>query len=347
MEKQRDFVVHLLLFVTAIGLLFVASPGSSPLVEQTRRVFKRTDVANGIELRIQPLGDSITYGFQSSDYNGYRGELYDKLAGSKLRFIGSQKAGNMPDNHNEGHSGATINEIAAFAINSLPQRPNMVLLHAGTNDLNADPPKDPYDSAPARLGRLLDQIISACPDATILVAKIIHPDNAGGAARVAAYNAQIPRLVADRIAAGHVNMAVVDFTSIGAEADLVDHIHPTDATYKKMGDIWFDAIQEAASQDWIKAPIGPDPPPDSGPSSANSECLSGLFLFQADGGALVASGNGQNGDHKFTNNWAPPVKIAAGFGLNYTGVRLADLDGDGKLYSFACTVAISSRLGPF
>ncbi len=43
----------------------------------------------------------------------------------------------------------------------------------------------------------------------------------------------------------------------------------------------------------------------------------------------------------------PPVDIAAGFGLNYAGVRLAQLDGDGKPYFSASAFATLSRLGPF
>ncbi|KAL8846048.1 MAG: hypothetical protein Q9221_008832 [Calogaya cf. arnoldii] len=133
-----------------------------------------------------------------------------------------------------------------------------------------------------------------------------------------------------RVAAGHADIAVVDFTAIGAHAELADGIHPNDGTYKRMGDIWFTAIEDAASKGWIKAPFGPDPPRVSGSSGSKQECLAGLFLFQPDGGKLEASGVGHNGNHRFVSNWAPSLEIAAGFGLNYSGIRLADLDGDGR-----------------
>ena len=322
------------IFATIIGL--VSSHISlSSLTKGVNNIFDRATIAGGTKLRIQPLGDSITHGFQSSDNNGYRLQLSNDLSGSNIKFIGSNPSGTMPDNYNEGHNSATIRQIAQFATYSLPERPNIVLLHAGTNDLLSDTPADPYDSAPERLGDLLDEIISACPDATILVAKIIHNDNPEVARRIAAFNSQIPGLVSARISAGHKNIAAVDFTSIGATEDLADHIHPTDATYRKMGDIWFSAIEDAANKGWIKDPVGPDPP-DEGTGSVGGaqECLSGLFLYQPDGGQLEASGVGHNGDHKFTNNWGTPVQIATGFGWNYTGIRLADLDGDGKLVQF-------------
>jgi len=63
---------------------------------------KRIDVAPGIELRIQPLGDSITYGFKSSHGNGYRLQLLNDLSGSKEVYVGSGRNGDMADNFNEG-----------------------------------------------------------------------------------------------------------------------------------------------------------------------------------------------------------------------------------------------------
>ena len=331
MAKQNGCLTQLLFFVITIAVVYISSPLSSPFQEQVQTLYRRDPIAGGIELRILPLGDSITHGYQSTDFNGYRSELYDKLSATKLVFVGSLRDGSVANNHHEGHGGATISQIATFAKKSLSSRPNVVLLHAGTNDLLADPPKEPYDGAAVRLGGLLDQITSACPDATILVAKIIHSDdNSDGLSRIASYNAQIPGLVSSRVAAGHADIAVVDFTAIGAHAELADGIHPNDGTYKRMGDIWFTAIEDAASKGWIKAPFGPDPPRVSGSSGSKQECLAGLFLFQPDGGKLEASGVGHTGNHCFVSNWAPPLELSAGFGLNYIGIRLAYLDGDGK-----------------
>ena len=57
-------------------------------------LIERVDVASGTELRILPLGDSITVGIQSSDGNGYRVGLQKDLAGSKLLFVGDLQNGN-------------------------------------------------------------------------------------------------------------------------------------------------------------------------------------------------------------------------------------------------------------
>ncbi|KAL8634660.1 MAG: hypothetical protein Q9228_007754, partial [Teloschistes exilis] len=57
----------------------------------------RTNIGNGIELRIYPLGDSITNGYLSSDDNGYRIGLQRNLAGSHVNFVGSKTSGTMED----------------------------------------------------------------------------------------------------------------------------------------------------------------------------------------------------------------------------------------------------------
>jgi hypothetical protein len=82
-------------------------------------------------IRLLPLGDSITFGLTSSDGNGYRSTLHNLLqAGNTVDFIGSIKSGTMADNDNEGHSGFTVSQIAQSATNALalPARPNVRLL---------------------------------------------------------------------------------------------------------------------------------------------------------------------------------------------------------------------------
>jgi lysophospholipase L1-like esterase len=97
------------------------------------------------------------------------------LSGAPVQYIGSQRSGNMTDNFNEGHPGAIISQIAGFANQSLPQRPNLILLMAGTNDMIKD--VDPAN-APERLGSLLDECLAACLDAVIITAQLTPTTNA-------------------------------------------------------------------------------------------------------------------------------------------------------------------------
>ncbi|SLM38138.1 SGNH hydrolase-type esterase domain [Lasallia pustulata] len=246
----------------ALSTVFLAScfhPRSLHVLADEETLTRRTTVASGVELRMLPLGDSITYGTDSSDGNGYRIGLQENLDGSDQLFIGSVQSGNMYDNDNEGHPGATINQIASFAWNSLPDRPNVVLLHAGTNDLNNPNPTDPYSGAPDRLGSLIDEIVGECPDAAVLVAQIIQSANSDTEARIQDYNSQIPGVVADRANQGQ-HVMVVDMSSIGGSDLSSDGTHPTDAGYQIMAGIWLNGLQTADSYGWIQPPVGSDPP---------------------------------------------------------------------------------------
>ena len=71
-------------------------------------LLKRSTVAPGVELRILPLGDSITFGFGDPDGNGYRLPLLNDLSGSKVLFVGDQASGTMSNNENAGMSWAQI-----------------------------------------------------------------------------------------------------------------------------------------------------------------------------------------------------------------------------------------------
>ncbi|KAF2810068.1 SGNH hydrolase [Mytilinidion resinicola] len=220
---------------------------------------KRFIVAPGTELRILPLGDSITFGWNSTaGTDGYRLGLSEDLQGSKFLFVGTQRSGSMADNYNQGFPGYTISQIGGAAGPGLDMKPNVVLLHAGTNDLDRTPPSnEPYADAPARLGTLIDQILKELPESVVLVAQIINAKDAATEARIKTYNAQVPAVVKQRADDGW-KVAVVDFRSVTAD-ELIDGLHPTPVGYKHMGDIWFGGLQAVAEAGWIKPPIGPDP----------------------------------------------------------------------------------------
>lgn len=51
---------------------------------------RQKSVAPGIDLRVLPLGDSITFGFQSTDGNGYREALHNDLTASGEYMLGKK-----------------------------------------------------------------------------------------------------------------------------------------------------------------------------------------------------------------------------------------------------------------
>ncbi|KAF2794087.1 carbohydrate esterase family 3 protein [Melanomma pulvis-pyrius CBS 109.77] len=205
-------------------------------------------------LRVLPLGDSITWGWQPPNKatNGYRLEISKRANGSPLEFVGTQHSGDMTNNESEGYPGFTIKQIQNVMV--LDSKPNVVLLHAGTNDLNGPGgPDNPYETAPTRLSLLIDQVNGKCPDAVIIVAKIIQGADPGLAERITAFNDGLPAIVANQVSQGR-KVILVDQSVVGA-AELVDGLHPSDAGYAHMGDIWFEGIQNVANQNLITAPV--------------------------------------------------------------------------------------------
>ena len=126
--------------------------------------------------------------------------------------------------------------------------------------MNADPKISTEGNDPAeavkRLGNLIDKMIKACPDATILVAMIINTCSATQIDRTKEYQKLIPGVVKTRYDAGHQVLAV-DFTTFETSW-LQDCIHPTNEGYKTMGDYWYDFIYQTP-REWIKKPVEPDP----------------------------------------------------------------------------------------
>jgi len=305
-------------------------------------------VAATPSLRVMPLGDSITAGVGSSTGSSYRAALWDRLAGQRLDFVGTQQSGQLPDLDNEGHSGWVIDQIAGIVDASLAfYRPNIVTLHIGTNDLNNN---TQVATAPARLGALIDRILVAAPDATVLVATLVPSTTAVTQTRIVEYNRQIPGLVAQRRNAGK-HVMVVDMAAV-TTADLADALHPNDNGYRKMADAFYAGILRALAAGWIAEPVpgGPgrcaDVPggwADHGQIAAGTGAgTSGRvrfadingdgradYLVVADNGALHAWIN-NGGDTAAGPGWIDRGQIAAGTGAPPSQLRFADIDGDGR-----------------
>ncbi|TIC96910.1 hypothetical protein CH35J_007763 [Colletotrichum higginsianum] len=303
-------------------------------------------VKPGTKLRILGVGDSITVGFLSErdggDGNGYRLKLQQDLSSQTIQYISEH--------------------ISSF----LEQRPNIVLVHAGTNDMNpnlniAKQGNDPSGAA-NRLGKLIDQIVDACPDAVVLVAMIISTCDEAQQVNTAQYQALIPGIVKSRRAAGK-HVLAVDFTPFPIRS-LRDCIHPTNQGYRDFGDYWYDFITQIPS-DWIRQSVGDDPDRPTLPgidanggldgaipapswgnnpiqaSSKNSVRTAALLggnggerickggpVWRATG--KIASGLGKAGAWQYRKNWAEAGKVADGLKLDSRYVRLHDMNGDGK-----------------
>jgi lysophospholipase L1-like esterase len=319
-----------LLWAVALLTPFVAAHPHSPPANQTRAsTFPvRRALANGVALRILPLGDSITYGFGSSDGNGYRQHLRSKLSagGNAATFVGSQISGSMSNGNNEGHNGATIQQISAFfhSAGGLASRPNVVLLMAGTNDMNR--PVEP-STAPDRLDTVISQIVQSAggdnPVPLIVVAKIPPNSNPSANSRTVTYNAAVEEIVQANQGRGRRVVLADMYSALHVGADMGDGLHPNDGGYAKVADVWYNALADAAERGWIEKPV-------PAPAGTGRPCT-GILSWDPRYGQ-AASGVGSGDSNKFpTGKWWNRGTVHKGHGENLDGfVHIADLNGDGK-----------------
>jgi lysophospholipase L1-like esterase len=204
-------------------------------------------------VRVMPLGDSITDGFNIP--GGYRIDLWQQLvaAGHTVDFVGSASNGpaSLGDRNHEGHSGWRIDQLSTN-INAWMQQyqPRTILLHIGTNDMIGN-----SNGAPQRLSTLIDQIVAASPDVELFVATLVPLSFSD--ANVRAFNAALPAIVDAKAAAGH-HVHLVDMYSKLTTADLADGVHPNASGYSKMADAWFEALlAEPSSLTPVGTPVVP------------------------------------------------------------------------------------------
>jgi hypothetical protein len=175
-------------------------------------------------------------------------------AGNTVEYVGTVATGNMPNPNTQGYEESTIAEIAKFT-GAYSTRLNVVLLHAGTYDLNLWVPSQ-FATAPQRLDSLVGQLLAACPDYTIIVARIIPyaSSHLGFAELVRVFNNAVTSLMATRVQAGQ-RVMIVDMPSAITPADLADGLNPNDQGYNKMALKWAIALTAVNSLGWIKAPV--------------------------------------------------------------------------------------------
>jgi len=226
------------------------------------------------QIKILPMGNSITYGTNTSPdpetayHPSYRLKLHDLLvgAGYDVDFIGSRSSGYALFNDAQ-HCG--LPGISSYDLASILQTgfnpsynyqnfetqgpylnfftPDIILLEIGTNDLMAgdiydlsefDDIFDRIDAKESSLGRPI----------LVFVGKIISTETGGGACNqdpsVNTFNSKLTLLVNDRINNGD-HLVLVDMqcsAGINYSSDMLDTYHPNVSGYEKMGEFWFETI---------------------------------------------------------------------------------------------------------
>jgi len=242
-----------LLFVLAYACIAVFAPRKKVSLAYglpeilLHRVAYAQAPAQSTSLKIMPLGDSITFGLPDPSYGAYR-RLLGKLLtsdGYSFEFVGSQQSGDgvMPSPNNEGHPGWTILRIKKGIDSSgwlETYRPDIILLHIGTNDLR--PRIGGAATAPENLSALLDDILGRLPQVQVIVAQII-PFAIGPDQVHQSYNAAIPGIVASK----GPRVSIVDMRNVLSRSDYADIVHPKAGGYDKMARAWERALRPVIS----------------------------------------------------------------------------------------------------
>lgn len=199
---------------------------------------------NGV--RVMPLGDSITQA--NALHNSYRRPLWLKLrqVGYRVDFVGSTRKhlGGPPpqqdfDLDHEGHWGWRVDEVLQqIEAWSRAARPDIVLVHLGTNDLASG---ERSDGVIGEMRSLIQALRRVNPRVKVLVAELIPLQ--GSEPQFQQFNAQIRSLAAEMTTSESPVIAVDQFTGFDVQKDTYDGCHPNESGEQKIADRWFAALQ--------------------------------------------------------------------------------------------------------
>jgi VCBS repeat-containing protein len=213
------------------------------------------------DIRIMPLGDSITSGTTATITDptlrvSYRQKLYldlvdiaedgaiDYYIDFVGRFTNGQNAIPSFDASHEGQGGTTADEIASEVPTAFSENPaDVVLLHIGTNDM--DDGAGAINQTISDVNSVLNNIWLEAPNATVILAQIINrwPFEQS----TSDFNDALRTMADGRIANGE-KLVLVDMESaLNYPADMDNAVyseHPNPGGYQKMADKWYTALAE-------------------------------------------------------------------------------------------------------
>jgi len=215
--------------------------------------------AHAQPVRIMPLGDSNTHGFNLA--GGYRDPLFQLLQDASIdsQFVGDHSANatssltSAGQQFHSGHSGWVIDGTISPTRTGLAENidawlgpggsdPDIILLMIGTNDVIDDLQ---LGAAPERLGDLISTMVNPTtglrPDAHVIVASLIPNNQPDKQELTDEFNAQLPAVVSSHISMGE-SVSLVKMANFLTAADMADFYHPNAAGHATIGQVFFDSI---------------------------------------------------------------------------------------------------------
>lgn len=311
---------------------------------------------------LMPTGDSITLGTGSTDNRGFRPRLYTLLNGSgSYDFVGP--VGTPP---HEGHfnGGSRVEDFLPGGTHDLEPvvvefDPEVLAIHLGTNDVNSYPgPYGPWSTdhvtpttnPSGDLGALVDLAltVNAGGVSRVVVSRVIPI--AGRGEDIATFNREVVRLVLDYrngavtgtpepvTLADHYRhfLGNPDLFSGGPGDWMFDNLHPNDAGYEEMANVYFAAVREASSDT--------DPPDRVDDLAVATVSGNSALLVWTNTGDDGLSGDPAYADARYATGAITPTNFKTqaqggdyewiGVGGALTGTRLAGLSAATN-YTFA------------
>ena len=223
-------------------------------------------------LRIMALGDSITAGVSTgggaSSEGGYRGMLGRMLLrnGITAQFVGTRHdySSAISNREHEGWPGYVLRSFAADpgpgqlygALTRramLREKPDVILLMAGTNDLIRLTHRVPGYTMPnvlESMNLLLGEIFSIDPRVRVIVAPVVASPIVS-TSDLAAFNDGLAPLVASyAIKGSHITLATAMADAVPRDAiHFPDAIHPSGGDgYGDVARVWLGALEQVSGQ---------------------------------------------------------------------------------------------------
>lgn len=222
-----------LVMVVLLTVLAGVSAGAVPV----QRSAAAAPVPAPVVLRVMPLGASSTVGKSSPETAGYRGPLQSMLArdGVTVDMVGSQRDGpaTVADLDHEGYGGLTLEDMRSQVAGWVRRAdPDVVLLHAGTNDLLKG---SSAEETAGHLEDVLSEIVSVT-DAHVIVAGVWAPLS-GDLRDRAEFNRLSGVVVAGFRERGH-SVRYADTSDLLDAEEVADGLHPNAAGYRQIAAMW-------------------------------------------------------------------------------------------------------------